>query len=372
MQNLLATLLAHASRRDEDAITATLAWLLRHHTTFRERFVLRLRDDDQARYPDTMPDVRTQVTEGRSRYDLALMWPGVHAVVEVKVRAPLGWRSVDDEQGETRAVSQVQKYLLDNAASARRVTWVYTLAADALELEEAARRHPRYGGALRWHEVRVLIESCEDPDPAVAQVARWFTEVLKGRGMTYERLTKDSLATAGPYLAMKRSLDAMIDRAWEAMRPHDVVRSLAREAAWRQEAHARVGWVIPWSRRAGLFSFLGVSMHPLATRDGAPDLLFFLEAPPAKLAMQHITRERGEWEAACAKLNEEAAARWDLGNGWPVISATRDMGALVDAQDQVAAMIEFYRTCVEAAARHGLIARYLAACGVEPIPSRGA
>lgn len=371
MQNLLATLLAHASKRDEDAITATLAWMLRHHGPFREGFVRRLRRREGAAFPDRAPEVRTQLTEGSSRYDLVLSWPEVYAVVEVKVRAPLGWRSIDDEQGQVRHVSQVWKYLSANTASVSRTTWVYTLAADALDVEDAARSHDRYGGDLRWHEVRSLIESCEADDPMVSQVARWFVDVLKGRGMTYERLTKESLATVGPYLAMKRSLDAMIDRAWETLRTHDVVRSLAREPAWRQEAHARIGWAIPVSRRAGHVAFLGVSVHPLATRDGEPDLLFFLESPPAKPATQRIMLERVAWEDACAALDAEGTARWALGDGWPVISARRDMATLVDEADQVAAMTGFFRACVEALARHGLVARYLAACGVGETTARG-
>ncbi len=363
MNNLVHTLLAHASRREEDAITATLAWLVGAHAPLRTRWQTYLMEHGAPQLTGD-PVVRTQVTEGSNRYDLVLVWPGWRAVIEVKVRAGLGWRSTEedshDDETAPRVVSQVRRYL-QHTERTQPPTGVFTLAADELELEPAVRAHPRFGGALRWQDVRQWLTEEEPTDPVVAQVARWFVDVLRRRGMTFERLTAEGLASVGPYLAFKASLDAMIDRVWTLLRDDPRVKKLQRDDPWRQEAHARIGWAAPYDRRVGMFAFVGISVHPLATRDGAPDLLLFLEAPPTKPAAQHIQRERAAWEAACARLNEAGHARWALGTGWPLISATRDMGTLLDEPDQVGAMVAFFRACLEALDREGLLDRYLAA-----------
>ena len=113
VENLLASLLGYAPKRGEDALTASLAWLLRHHPALCAAFVARLRGEDATRFPTDAPRVRVQVTEETSRYDLVLSWPNVRAVIEVKVAAALGWRSIEDEHtGDTQIVTQVTKYLV--------------------------------------------------------------------------------------------------------------------------------------------------------------------------------------------------------------------------------------------------------------------
>lgn len=178
VENLLASLLGYAPKRGEDALTASLAWLLRHHPALCAAFVARLRGNDPTRFPADAPRVRVQVTEETSRYDLVLSWPEVRAVVEVKVAAALGWRSIEDEHtGETQVVSQVTKYLVTGNREGRPTTWVYTLAPEVIVVESSAAKHPRYGGALRWHDVRSLLESHVTDDAVVGQVASWFVDV---------------------------------------------------------------------------------------------------------------------------------------------------------------------------------------------------
>jgi hypothetical protein len=362
LDNLLASLLGHAPKRGEDALTATFAWLLRHHTNLRVAFVDALRGGDEARFPAEMPRVRVQVPEEASRYDLVLAWDGVRAVIEVKVDAALGWRSIaDDTTGELLVVSQVTKYLHTGNREGRPPTWVFTLAPDAIVVEAAAAKHARYGGSLRWHDVRRMLESSAGEDPVVSQVAGWFVDVLKRRGMTYEKLTESALQAVGPYLTFKRTIDAMIDRAFDVLKAEGAFVELAVQEPWRQEAYQRIGWVLPVNKAKGHNAFIGVSVSPQATADGAPDLLFFLETPPTKEAARRIHSERAAWEEGLVALRAESAANWHLGEGWPVLRATLDLRTLLDAEDQTAAATAFFRECLAAAKRHGLIARYLAA-----------
>lgn len=98
-----------------------------------------------------------------------------------------------------------------------------------------------------------------------------------------------------------------------------------------------------------------------ATVDGAPDRLFFLETPPSGEAAHRIVAERDAWKSALVALEAEDIATWNLGDGWPVLWATRDMSSPLEADDQTAAVTAFFRERVAAAKRHGLVARYLAA-----------
>lgn len=362
MENLLASLLGHAPKRGEDALTATFAWLLRHHAPLRAAFVDALRGGNADRFPAEAPRVRVQVPEETSRYDLVLAWDGVRAVIEVKVDAALGWRSIaDDTTGEVQVVSQVTKYLRTGNREGRPTTWVFTLAPEVVVVEAAAADHARYGGSIRWHDVRRMLESSAGDDAVVSQVAGWFVDVLKRRGMTYEKLTESALAAVGPYLTFKRTIDAMIDHAFDALKAEGAFAELAVQEPWRQEAYQRIGWVLPVNKAKGHNAFIGVSVSPQATADGAPDLLFFLETPPSKEAARRIHSERAAWEAALVSLREEGATSWHLGDGWPVLRATRDLRTLLDAEDQTAAVTAFFRDCLAAAKRHGLTARYLAA-----------
>lgn len=364
MDNLLDALLRLAPARGEDSITETFAWLLRHDTALCARFVALLRRGREGALPESAPTVYTQVTEGDARYDLQLDWRTARAVIEVKVDAALGWRTVDAEvAGAPTAESQVAKYLRRANAPGRAPTWVFTLAAEALPLEASTRAHERWGAELRWHDVRVALEVEPSADPSVARIATWFLDALRRRGMTYEPLSRESLAAVAPYLAFKRTIDAMIDHAYNALKGEPGFRALAIGGTWRQEAHQRIGWVFSVNRSAGYFGFLGVSVHPNALRDGAPDLLFFLEAPPKSDAAATLRGERAEWEAEVAALHVPDAVRWALGDGWPIVSATQDLSALLAAEDQTRAMTTWYRERMADVSRTNLLARYLAATG---------
>jgi hypothetical protein len=369
VDNLLATLLQLAPARNEDAITEIFAWILRHDPVVCMQFVTLLRNVRATPLPDTLPRVATQVTEGNARYDLLLQWQEARAVIEVKVDASLGWRAVAEAPPEAPTVeSQVAKYLRRANVPGSLPTWVFTLSSESLPLESATCGHVRCGGQLHWHDVRRVLEACPSAEPSVARVSAWFLDLLRRKGMTYEPLSREGLAAVAPYLAFKRTVDAMIDRSVHALKGESTFQALARGGTWRQEAHQRIGWVLARDRAAGHLAFVGISVHPLALRDGSPDLLFFLETPPSKPAAAALRAERPVWEATVAELNARGTARWALGDGWPIVSATEDLSTLLDVADQTRAMLEWYRGRLADVSNSGLLTRYLTALeGPHPV-----
>jgi hypothetical protein len=235
--NLLTTLLHFADgspRREEDPITEIFAYILKTHGEIRTAFVEKIRqricDVTVPKLGD--PVIATQVNVpavdgGTCRYDLVLTWgaPRLEIVVEIKVRAGLTWKRIEDEEGGTTNVHQIERYV----ALAKRETHAPApricprIEPFPVEVGEEVARVHQYLGCMLWQEVYDLLratvgragrgEGHAHRMPLVEQVLKLMEE----RHMAAAHFTFDTLTSVSQYIKFRRTLDHVLTQAKDTL-----------------------------------------------------------------------------------------------------------------------------------------------------------
>jgi hypothetical protein len=313
---ILITLLDMASspkNREEDSFTETLAWFLREEPRLLDCLVRLLSAlSKKVSPPNTKPSIQTQQSEnatdgGKCRFDLVIDWGVFRIIIEIKLRAGLGWRAIEEEGAPVKVVSQITRYLaIADRDAPQKETLVAILSPFMLSLDEASTSNPNFIGQFTWQQLSEEFQKATLEEPVAKVLLPDFLEALEKRGMTTPPIDPSSFASIDAYFAFRRSFDAMLEHTINYLAATKRISKFQQENASWQEAHNRIGYRLPPTADKKHFFFVGLHHGPTRLKPGVPDLLFFIETPPKEspstqlqatshAAMSQLSSQPGNW-----------------------------------------------------------------------------
>ena len=356
--NLIDKLLTFAHGQ-EDVLTETLAWFLRHCAPFRQAcladFETLLVDQRFPRADGVIapPGIDTQVVEadskeGTCRYDLVVSWPGTRLIIEVKVWADLTWRQ--DSDGERR--HQLSCYLTTSRARRDVRTYLAVLAPGVFDEGLGDEDRAGYIGQRSWQHIHDLLRALDGVDATMKMLADDFARSLEIRHMAIPHVTLEDMRSVIPYRRFNESLRVILTGARELLLREGALAGFAKN-----NAHGRTGWRLwPNNTNPGYFAFVGIYAASGGDTD-VPDLYFMLEAPPKSALQRAFDARAAEVRDKLSRLGP--STKWSFHEGgYEMIRARRSLSTVVDQADHAAPVVDFFRDTLKQLRGTGLLADF--------------
>lgn len=357
---ILATLYRFArspASHEEDALTEVLRHLLEEDqdVLYEVLKALRLPPGPMVR-PSSAPTVETQATEpdpvgGHSRYDLLLTWPeGVRLIVEVKVAAGLTMKTVAGDDGETRAVDQLHRYL--SRAHCEPTTFVASLGIRVADLPSTVIADDRFVGALSWQQLHTFVWRVLDRDPTdpSSTLRKEWLDLLEDTELATAPLTFEGLTSVYKYNAFHEAFGEALDGAVDRIAEEGLLEPFERPTAnkW-QEDHDRIGYRLFVDSDRTRMAFIGLWHGDDTEHHEVPDLYFFYEVAKDSPAAKFIDDKGTEIVSMLDNLDTPSGGKWAFERGgYETIHCTMSMVDVVRQPDPAAALADFFADCLRA------------------------
>lgn len=377
--NLLARLLDFASSpkaHEEDPITEILGHLLSIDRDLLMAFLGALEKMAPKRVWSSLgqPRIQTQYTvpeadpqAGLCRYDLLFRWPKARTqlVIEVKVNAPLTYKTLKTPKGTLEDVDQLQRYL--DIAKLQPQGFVMGLGIQKATPTRAVRKHERFLGCMGWQTVHdVFLQALQKQErvrPHAALIED-FIDLLEVYQMAHPKMTFEGLASFYPSQRFYNTFCTTLYQVEQTLRSQGLLQAFeaASDRTW-QDKFKRSGYRLFLNKNRGRFAFIGMVYDDRPTHDEIPDLYFFLEVEQNSKAQEILDDDAAQIQKAICKLDANALeVQWAhrLG-GYQTISCRMSLVEVLRAQDPALAMEAFFKTALQAAQKEGLLDVFLKA-----------